>query len=196
MTPPNDLLSRKKELRALCRTKRKAIPAEQKTAWDQKLSRLLVSLFAFRDAGLILFFHPLPGEPDLLSAAEEALKEGKTVAFPRCTDGETMRFFTVSSLEDFETGMYGIAEPLSSCPEMPLPDKHSICILPALAFDRDGYRIGYGKGYYDRFLSSFPGRRIGVAYSPFVFDTLPRGRFDRRAEMILTEKGVVYVGTD
>ena len=62
--------------------------------------------------------------------------------------------------------------------------------VPGIAFDDRGYRIGYGKGFYDRFLSSFDGSSIGVAYEDFILPVVPRGRFDEKVDVLLTENGV------
>ena len=65
---------------------------------------------------------------------------------------------------------------------------HSFCVLPGLGFDLEGYRLGYGKGYYDRFLSRYPGVTAGVCYTACLKTQLPHGRYDRRADILVTEK--------
>ena len=81
----------------------------------------------------------------------------------------------------------------------PIPEKcrklndftSSVCIVPALVYDKQGFRLGYGKGYYDRFLSGFHGVTAGLIYSDFVVKSLPRGRFDKASDIAITEKGVI-----
>jgi len=63
--------------------------------------------------------------------------------------------------------------------------------LPAIIYDKKGYRLGYGKGYYDRFLSSVKGTKAGLIYSDFIIDEIPHGRYDLRADVVITEKGVI-----
>jgi 5-formyltetrahydrofolate cyclo-ligase len=65
--------------------------------------------------------------------------------------------------------------------------------VPCLSYDTYGYRIGYGKGYYDRFLSSFDGTKIGLCYSAFKSDRLPRGKYDIKLDIVITEKGVTVI---
>ena len=124
---------------------------------------------------------------------EAALKAGKRLAFPRChPDTCTMTYGIVSSLDDLVEGAYGILEPREDAEiYVPAPYKHDICVVPAVCFDKKGYRIGYGKGYYDRFLSGFGGTSVGFCLSRFLCDSLPRGRYDRAVDLIITEKGVI-----
>ncbi len=173
--------------------KRFDIPADEKKAADSSMSKRLIALASFRFAEVILFYSPIKGEPDLTEAAELALKAGKKIAFPKC-DPETsqMTYKIVGSLSELVPCAYGIPEPPEDAPDyIPSPYKHDICIVPAVCFDRSGYRIGYGKGYYDRYLSGFGGTSIGFTASSMLCDKLPRGKYDKAVDLIITEKGVV-----
>ena len=66
----------------------------------------------------------------------------------------------------------------------------AVCFVPGLVYDRSGYRLGYGKGFYDRYLSAFTGGKIGVVYSDYVIGSVPRGRYDVTVDILLTEKGM------
>ena len=103
-----------------------------------------------------------------------------------------MVYHYVTDLDQLIPGKYGIMEPKEELPiYAPQLIMHAVCVLPAMVYDKEGYRLGYGKGYYDRFLSSFKGTKAGLIYSDFVIDKIPRGRFDLRSDIIITEKGVV-----
>ena len=71
----------------------------------------------------------------------------------------------------------------------------SICIIPGVVFDNAGYRVGYGKGYYDRFLAAYDGTKFGLAYSECILNEVPRGRFDRHVDILISEKGVKIAKT-
>ena len=86
-------------------------------------------------------------------------------------------------------GSYSIPEPAADC-ETLTDLSGSICLVPGLVFDNEGYRVGYGKGYYDRFLSRYPFTKIGIVYSDLILDKVPRGRFDRRVDILVTERGI------
>ena len=103
-----------------------------------------------------------------------------------------MEFRTIADLQtDLAPGKFGIPEPIPACPLFEKNGRSSALILvPALAFDKDGYRLGYGKGYYDRYLEDFVVTSVGLVYYDFIADRLPRGRFDRAVDLLATEKGV------
>lgn len=173
---------------------RAAIPAEKKTASDESICSRFVSLASFRFAETILFYAPLDAEIDIMPCAELALAQGKKIAFPRCdTENNTMTYHFVTDLSQLSVDSFGIREP---SPDAPVFDpkknrKSCVCIVPALVYDKQGYRLGYGRGYYDRFLSDFYGTTVGPIYRDFIIDRVPRGRFDAHVDVLITEKGVI-----
>ena len=102
-----------------------------------------------------------------------------------------MVYHYIKSQADFASGKYNINEPLPELPVFTGDNCHAICVLPAIIYDKRGYRLGYGKGYYDRFLSKFKGIKAGLIYSDFVVENIPNGRFDLKSDIIITEKGVI-----
>lgn len=110
-----------------------------------------------------------------------ALAQGKEVYAPRCLErpGE-MAFYRVSSREDLQAGAFGLLEPIPGrCPPLER-GQGDLCLVPGLAFDREGYRLGYGKGYYDCFLAAQPVHAVGLCFEALAFERLPRDGFDRR----------------
>lgn len=118
-----------------------------------------------------------------------ALKCNKNVYFPKCYENYEMKFFKVTTFDDLKAGMYGIHEPDKECDEY-VNSADSLCIVPGVCFDKKGYRLGYGKGYYDRFLCYFKGKTIGVAMDEFVTDILPIFSTDIKMDMIITNKNI------
>ncbi len=122
------------------------------------------------------------------------LRLGKKLACPRCNDMDGhMSFYYVNSSSCLQTGSYSILEPTGDClpvEEDVLTDGKTVCIVPGLSFDSFGMRLGYGKGYYDRFLRSFGGRSIGLCYESFLSDRLPTAEHDIGVDIIITERGV------
>ena len=190
MTP----VKREKDIiRKDCSDKRNGIDVNLRKSMDEKICALATSLVSFRYADIILLYAPIKSEIDVMPIFEEAIKRGKKVAFPRCNVEErTMKFHFVESLDELAPCAYGIREPSTEAPVYdPKETKGSaVCYAPGLAFDVYGYRLGYGKGYYDKFMNEFTGCTIGVAYSDFILSSLPKGRFDKHCDVILTEKGV------
>jgi 5-formyltetrahydrofolate cyclo-ligase len=99
-----------------------------------------------------------------------------------------MSFYYASSLEELKAGMFNIPEPMGG--EIYRPQNGDVCIVPGLAYDKYGFRLGYGRGFYDRFLSGFSGVTVGLCYSSFIDSCLPRGKYDVKTDVVLTEKGV------
>lgn len=191
----NELRERKNRIREEFKALRRDMTPELKAEYDGKICQRFMSLASYRFADALLLYAPLKYEIDIMPIAEDALKRGKTVAFPLCDpENRSMTYHTVTELSQLSSGSYGIREPDARLPVYDLkehPGENAVCFVPALAFDRDGYRIGYGKGFYDRYLSSFGGAKMGVEYSTCIVDRLPRGKFDTAVDFLVTEKGVV-----
>ena len=180
-------------LRAEYKIKRAALDAEIKRQRDAKICERALSLVSFRCADYVLMYSAQENEICVDSLAKEALRQGKKVAFPVCdAENHTMSYHFVSSLSELSVGTYGIREPDKGAPSYSVESCRgsAICFVPGLVFDTHGYRVGYGKGYYDRFLSGFCGSRIGIVYSDFILPEVPRGRYDERVDMLIGEKGV------
>lgn len=190
MTP---LKKEKDAIRKACASVRDLIPKEEKSELDAKIISAASNMVSFRHADIILLYAPIKSEIDVMPIFDLAKERGKKVAFPRCNVEErTMKFHFVSSYDDLEIGAYGIREPKESLPvyDPELTVGVTICFVPGLAFDVYGYRLGYGKGYYDKFMNDFHGSTIGVAYTCQILPTLPKGRFDKHCDVLITEKGI------
>lgn len=187
--PIEDIRALKKRLREEYRGKRTALTPTEKEERDQRVAQTVRSLWQYRDNELILVYVSTPIEVDTHRIIEQALADGKQVAVPYCIpDTRDMEFYRITSLEDLAPGSFGVLEPTPS-PETLVRDlSKGLCLIPAFCYDFSGYRLGYGKGYYDRFLARFGGNMIGICYSDCIRHRLPHGRFDRAVELIVTEK--------
>lgn len=192
----NFMKAQKAELREKLIAEREAIPPEARAAMSRKICDRAVSLSGFRLAETILLYSPKPVEVDVTPIAQAAWELGKSVAFPRCHRPEDsfpyMTYHIVNSLDELHRGSFGLLEPDEDAPlyDPSADTRGSIAFAPAIAFDRAGYRLGYGGGYYDRFFNAYSGSVIGVIFSDFVVPSLPHGRYDIRAGLLITEKGV------
>ena len=188
-----EIREEKKNIRDRIKAERASIDLSEREPMDRAVCERFLSLASYRYADTLLLYAPIAGEIDVMPIARAALDDGKKVAFPLCDPGDrTMTFRYVRSENDLAPSHYGIREPADTLPAYdPASGELAVCIVPALAFDREGYRVGYGGGYYDRFLNLFGGSKVGLVYSRFVIDRAPRGRFDTAADAIVTEKGVI-----
>ena len=147
----------------------------------------------FKNSDIVLLYHPTKNEISPLPLLKICLKMGKTVAFPVCQkESTTLIFKKVTSLDMLSPSNFGIFEPNEEC-EIIIPAEKTICITPALLFSKDGHRLGYGKGYYDRFLKDFNGISLGFTYSECVLDFIPNETHDIPLDMIITESEVLKI---
>ena len=182
----------KMKIRQKMMAERYALSEHEKADAEKVMISKILSLTSFRFAKTILLYYPIKGEPDLRPLAKAAFLAGKQVAFPRChTESCTITYHYVDSLDELTDGTYGTKEPFPNAPMYtPSQCQNDMIIVPGISFDINGYRLGYGKGYYDRFLSDFNGTQIGLTFHKLFVKELPRGRYDKRVHIILTEKGV------
>ena len=132
---------------------------------------------------MLLGYAALPEEIQTDGVLRLALAEGKALYLPRClNDAGQMAFYRVQALEDLESGSFGVREPSLAALQYNMDlDGQALCLVPGLCFDNKGYRLGYGKGYYDRFLAKFRGATLGLCYNDFLPDCLPVGDYDKPA---------------
>lgn len=183
----------KAQLRAACKRKRETLQPEEKKRLDRAVCENLAGCAEFRRAKKVFLYVPLPGEIDLIPLAKLCCRQKKTLAFP-VTDPRTDRltFRVLRQGDKLERGAYGIPEPPPDAPVC-LPDRHTFCVLPGLCFDREGNRLGYGKGCYDRFLSDFTGVSVGVVWDELLLDILPTEPHDLPVSLIVTDREVVRI---
>lgn len=185
-----DIREYKKELRAKFKQIRKDMTVQNKTELDDKICKKLVSTDAYKKCKRVLTYVSTDIEVDTMQLIHTALDDGKIVAVPRCIDGtRNMDFYIITSDKQLESGAFGVLEPDPNKCELLTCFDDAVCVVPALAYDMDGYRLGYGKGYYDRFLSAHRGLyNIGIEYCSCTVSNLVRGKFDVAADMLVTDK--------
>ena len=184
------LSEEKKALRKQLLAQRKAVNGAEKAALDAALCARIAEAEFFRTADLILGFMPIRGEPDLTPLFEVAFAAGKQVALPRC-EGNEMRFLSFAPETVCVPDRFGILTPPTDAPAA-ICTARTLCLLPGLAATRDGIRLGYGGGFYDRFLADFRGHTLFALYHRLLCEALPKEHFDIPAEVILTEKEIFF----
>ena len=141
----------------------------------------------FSECDTLLLYYPIKSEPSALSLLEEAFSRGISIAFPISIKNDyTLDFREIKSLDELSVGAYGICEPKTDAPLANITDK-SLCIVPALSFDKRMHRLGYGKGFYDRFLKNFKGTAIGITYLELICEKLPSDENDIPVKYIITD---------
>ena len=163
----------------------------------EKSIQIAKNLFAtqtYQNANMILAYMAYRSEAETMPVLEQAFAAHKCVAVPRVLRSEnqrgngTMVFCRIASLDDCVKGAYGILEPREDCPIVQ-PDENSLILVPGCAFTRDGLRMGYGGGYYDRYLQLYPKAvTIGYAFEEQIYDAIPSEEHDRQLDFVVTQK--------
>ena len=187
----------KSELRRYCKAERSGIAGNARAEAEEKIRRGIRETAGYRQASLLLFYAPIGSEADIFPLAEEALREGRAIALPRCEDKPgVMTFRQIERPDELTIGRYGVREPKADARVIgarELLGERVFALIPGLAFDTSGARLGYGKGYYDRFLAEFGGFSLGVTFEKLIFDRLPKGEYDRSVDGLASELGVRMV---
>ncbi len=184
----------KQSLRAKHKKLRSAYPPKKKAELDTMLAEKFFETEEYKSCDTLFAFVSSAIEVDTSVIISRALADGKCLALPRCRNryGE-MDFYFVSSISQLVRGEFSLMEPdPKKCVQV--KDLSSgLCIVPGLCFDFSGYRVGFGKGYYDRFLQNFGGITAGLCYSRCVEHEIPRGKFDKPVDILITEKYINHI---
>ncbi len=183
----------KKELRRKLLAMREEISSHEKVKIDRAICDAIVSLPEWKNATLVLVYASSRGEIDLSSLYAAAEEDGKAIAFPRCLPDRIMEF-AVCGYDELSLGRFSIPEPPAVVPSLwEFPDD-TLCILPCLAANSYGFRIGYGGGYYDRFLASHRITAVAALHHRFLInDTGFTEPFDIPADILITEKETIRI---
>lgn len=159
-----------------------------KQADDGALCRYVLESEWFRQANNVMAYAAIPPETDLSSVLEEILTAGKTLVLPRCEQGGIMTARRIDDLRQLISGAYGIPEPKPDAPVVSASEIDLI-LVPGLAFDRTGRRLGRGKGYYDRFLADFHGKTMGICGQ--LMPVVPVEQHDITMDAVATDHGII-----
>lgn len=179
----------KKRMRDQALSVRKVLPLRNRRQADADITRRFLFLPAYKDAHLILTYMSVGTEVATTMLIQHAFNEGKLVAVPRCLSGRKLEFVKISSFNQLESASFNLLEPKKDLPPISQEELvDSICVVPALTIDYQGWRIGYGAGYYDRFLSNYSGEKIGLIRNQNLSETaLPHDNNDVAVDVIVTE---------
>ena len=173
----------KKALRATIRQQKRAMTEEQIVSKSEKLGELFLASEAYRQAKTIYGYLPYNQEVRTVAMLEQAIADGKRVAVPKCY-GEEMRFIYLDDLSKVEKGYCGIPEPVEDGPVA--DDKTALVLMPGLAFTKEGLRMGYGGGFYDKFLAAEPEHpTLALCYDFQMVEHIPTEDYDIPVNTVL-----------
>lgn len=165
--------------------KRCAVSHEMKESFEASIINHIVSLPLFQKTDVITLYMPMRGEVDLLPLWRSC---SKVVLFPKVC-GDMLAFCPAQCKDDFVRGCFGVLEPTDT--DAFDVGKIDLIIVPGVVFDRYGYRLGYGKGFYDRLINNNPGvTTLGVCFDEFYVERLPVDPWDANVNLVVTQTGV------
>lgn len=181
----------KRALRADTLARRRRLTPQQVASQSLDLQQRLLELPEFGDALVLALYAPIHHEVETAAVAQAALAAGKTLLYPR-VEGDDLRFCRVGDLGELSPGKYGIPEPAG---EPWNPAAADLIVVPGVAFDHYGRRIGYGKGYYDRALHRLEGsgKLVAFCYDFQLVEEIVGEPHDVTMDLIVTELRVVRV---
>ncbi len=156
---------------------------------DVVLFRRFLALPQVADARTILLYHGMNTEPDTVRLLPPLWERDKRVCLPRCLPGNQMEARLVQRNSRLIRHPYGMLEPGPDCPAVP-PEGIDLVLVPGLAFDRSGGRLGRGGGYYDRWLAGFSGFTAALCRDGLLLDSIPRLPHDVGVALVVTESGL------
>lgn len=177
----------KKELRKIYKSIRSGIMPQDKADFDRRIFESFVNSCYYHSFDMFLCYVSIGSEVDTSKIIKHLLFSGKKVSVPFCHDG-VMDFYEINSFDDLFSGMFGIPTVNCSKHKKITDFSKALCIVPALSYDTDGNRLGYGGGYYDRFLADKKIPTLGLCYEGCICQRLPSEKLDIKVGAILTEK--------
>ena len=175
----------KEELRKTFREQRNSLT--DKTKKSQMITKNIISSPIFQNASVVMLYRSAKGEVETDVLWQICKEQGKTCVFPKCVSKTEMIAVLAESEGDFSVSGFGILEPTSD--EAFLKEQIDLIIVPALAFDRNHYRMGYGGGYYDRYLVGYPGVSVGLCFSELLVPSVMPNGWDIPVSFVVTEQG-------
>ena len=180
----------KQKLRAQKLLERLNHHPEEKIAKDKQITKQLKSSFLYKNAKKILFYLPIHSEVDLVELYNRT--KSKKFALPKIASTTKLHIHYIKDLSETEAGKFNIIEPKGHLKEAK-PEDLDLVLVPGIVFARDGHRIGYGKGYYDRLLKKVKCPKIGIAYEFQIVENIPGEPHDTPMDYLATEKGIIKI---
>lgn len=178
----------KSKLRQQIKRYRAELDINAKTAMDNNIFSNIIKTGVLTRYSLVLSYISTAIEVDTSCLIDYCLDKGIQVAVPRCRKKRQMDFYFYNKESIMERSVFGIYEPVPHRNEIVDKYDNALCIVPALAFDQNGYRLGYGGGFYDTFIGLNDNvTYLGICYSDNIIEKLPTGEYDKSVDLIVTD---------
>lgn len=175
--------------------KRAAEDSQTRAEADGKIRDTLLALPEYENANMVFCYISTEGEADTLALIEDALSKGKRVCVPLCQSMGVMHAHEITGLHDLQSGKYDIPEPKPDCPLVP-PEEIDLNIVPCVCTGPDGYRLGYGGGFYDRWLEKSDAPSVLICRESLITEEVPLEAHDQRTDILITDAGASVFSGD
>ena len=183
-------MSNKELLRKEMLSKRKSLSVAEVQESGARVSKYLSNLNLFQQSSSVLFYSPIDNEVNVITLAKKAMEDThKRVIFPRVT-ANGLELHNITSFEDLILGKYGIMEPKKNIPPWNT-NNLDLILVPGIAFDRNGFKLGYGFGYYDKLLHNLDIPCIGLAYDWQIVNNIHHEKHDIPVHHIITNNEII-----
>lgn len=185
-------LTTKQQLRDAFISRRDALSSELRAEQDRQIKDRFKQLHEYEDAEVVFCYVSIDSEVDTRELISEMLQEGKLVCAPRCTGKGEMHALEINSVDDLKSGVMGIPAPRADALRI-TPEDIDLIVVPGLSCTREGYRLGYGGGYYDRYLAKAEkAHKVMLCRDSFVSDALPVESHDTPVDIIVSNKEIIF----
>jgi 5-formyltetrahydrofolate cyclo-ligase len=181
-----DLKKEKSEFRRAMLARRAAMTPDAHARANQRMLQDVTALPEYHGAQTVFLFISVADEPDTSALIEDAWRCGKQVCVPRCISLGVMQACVIRSRDDLQNGRYDIPEPKDDRP-LVSPDEIDLTIVPCVCCDRDGYRLGYGGGFYDRWLEERTAPVVALCFGEMVVPAVPREPHDQKVDVLISD---------
>ncbi|MDR2163130.1 MAG: 5-formyltetrahydrofolate cyclo-ligase [Clostridiales Family XIII bacterium] len=182
-------MSEKSGFRKKMIERRGSIDAAVRAEAGQNILAAVKSISEYLAASVIFCYVSTADEPDTRALIKYSLIQSKRVCVPLCLPEGNMQVREIIGLDDLQVGKYDISEPKPSCP-LVLPEDIDLIVVPCVCCDKDGYRLGYGGGFYDRWLEKRRAPAAVLCYESMMVPSVPREPHDQRADILITDRRI------
>ena len=192
------LHAEKKQMREMVLARRDAMSSAARTAASHAIVEKVCALPNYQEANVVLIYMGFGSEIETQRLFERILADAKMAVLPRVDRAsQSLILHAVRHISELETNKWGIREPRADAPSLPI-DAIEFMLMPGVAFDRSGNRLGYGRGYYDKLLSAASPAlaRVTAGFACQIVDAVPVGPNDQKIDMIITENEIIKLTND
>lgn len=183
----------KGRIRQISKAERDAMTPQAIAEESSAICQNIIKSDLFKTTERCMLYYPMGSEADVLPLAEECLRLGKELAFPRVM-GDVMEFVEISDMAEFAEGHFHVMEPTG---RNVVTWEDALVITPGVSFDRRGGRIGYGKGFYDRYFAEYPKLiRMGVSLRLQIVEDVRADEYDKKMHYVVTPDEVIRIRED